>query len=875
MSAVRPVQNSLKSGRWVNSTCKMCLHSCSTRVHVTDDGIVNKIEGNPTNPSNAGKLCPKGNAGIMRHYDPQRFKQPLKRTNPEKGPGVDPKWVPISWDEAFEITAREIRQSLEKDPRLIMPSLEDFQKMHIWNWPLALGTRNFYQSGGTMCGGAYHPMNGYLHSAFAAVNDAKYCNYWISNGGGDGFSSHLHAAAQSHWVAKARVERGMKVVTVEPRMSIAAAKAEEWIPIRPATDRHFAMSMSHVLVEEGLCDYGFLRKDTNAPYLVGPDQRFVRDANAQIYVWDAREQRAKRWNDPTLRSEDLALGGEYVVEGVQCRPAFQVYRDILKDASPEAMERITTIPAATVRRIAREFAQAARIGETITLEDGRTVPYRPAAYNYYRGAQGHKTGMMTNHALQLVNVLVGNIDAPGGRCGVTLTDLTIDFKRCLPGDCGQMLGTPHQLGPMPPFEWPPNQYHLSGLFPVGVNAAHLNMLSFTEPEKWGIGFKPDVLVNCHSNPIWSIQGPREKWLQFLREMRFIVCVDVVPTEMTDFADVILPSSDYLETYNATMIEPPYTEGICFRQPVTKPLYDTKSEEEIFFELSERLGVLDNYNEVINLVLGFNMKEHLRLQPGRKYTDREIADRVCRLWNDKPVEWYEEHGHSSTERRLDKWYRPWEGMRLQFYVEDLVDQREKLRAQFEAAQVPFRHEWPFEDYQPLPLTRLDPLHELPAEYDLYAITFKDIQLNFGENLGNPWIKDITYRDPVHTGLLLNTATAKRMGFADGDIVKVESPYGRLYGRLRTTEGIHHETLGVSNALSRTRSESRSTLMSGGHYNDLLPYDMQNTDGASGQPETTTKVKLTKLADWPEFLKEGLTVYQVVDSIENAEGKGGLH
>ncbi len=125
------------------------------------------------------------------------------------------------------------------------------------------------------------------------------------------------------------------------------------------------------------------------------------------------------------------------------------------------------------------------------------------------------------------------------------------------------------------------------------------------------------------------------------------------------------------------------------------------------------------------------------------------------------------------------------------------------------------------------------------------------------------------------LRLNTATAKKMGFADGDIVKVESPYGRLYGRLRTTEGIHHETLGVSNALSRTRSESRSTLMSGGHYNDLLPYDMKNTDGASGQPETTTKVKLTKLADWPEFLKEGMTVYQVVDSIEQAEGKGGLH
>ncbi len=77
MSTQQPVQNSLKPGKWIRSTCKMCLHSCGSMIHVTDDGIINKIEGDPTNPSNNGKLCPKGNAAIMRHYDPNRFKQPL------------------------------------------------------------------------------------------------------------------------------------------------------------------------------------------------------------------------------------------------------------------------------------------------------------------------------------------------------------------------------------------------------------------------------------------------------------------------------------------------------------------------------------------------------------------------------------------------------------------------------------------------------------------------------------------------------------------------------------------------------------------------------------------------------------------------------
>lgn len=157
------------------------------------------------------------------------------------------------------------------------------------------------------------------------------------------------------------------------------------------------------------------------------------------------------------------------------------------------MEKYTTVPAATVWRIAREFAKEARIGETITLPDGRTVPYRPAAYNYYRGAQGHKTGMQTNQAFQLVNMLVGNIDHPGGRCGVTLTDGCVDSNHRFPGEC-ERCSNLSPVGAHARSSDPPNEYHFAGYFPVGVHAPHLNMVSFLEPEKYGINFKPDVLV---------------------------------------------------------------------------------------------------------------------------------------------------------------------------------------------------------------------------------------------------------------------------------------------------------------------------------------------------------------------------------------------
>jgi anaerobic selenocysteine-containing dehydrogenase len=849
----------------------MCLHSCGSLIHVTDDGVINKIEGDPTNPSNNGKLCPKGNSAIMRHYDPNRFKQPLKRTNPEKGAGVDPMWEPISWEEALDTVARELKKSIDEDPRKLLPSLEDFQKMNVWNWPLAFGNQNSFQSGGTMCGGAYHPVNGIVHSAFAVANDVKHCNYWINDGTGDGFSSHLHAAAQSNWVAKARIERGMRCVTIEPRLSISAAKSEEWVPIRPATDRHFALGLCHVMVEEGLCDYKFLRKDTNAPYLVGDDGYFVRDADDKIYVWDSVENKAKLWDDPSIQR--LALEGTFEVDGKACRPAFQLFRDILVGCSPEEMEKVTTVPAATTRRIAREFAAAATIGATIDI-DGRTLPLRPAGYNYYRGAQGHKHGFQTNHSFKMVNFMVGNIDAPGGLMGVTLDDQWVDHSHVEPGENGMLQPNPHQLGPLPPFAYPPTTYHLLNYFPVGLHPPHLNLEVFLNPEKYGVDFKPDVMMICHSNPLWAIQGPRHKWLEFMKSMRFIAVSDIIPTETTQWADIILPSHDALESWNMTMIEPPHTEGMCLRQPATEPLYDTRSEEDIFAELSERMGILEGYNAVINIVSGFEHKPELMLEPDKKYTDKEIARRKGLLWNDKDIDWYIEHGHAVTERRSDKWYRPWEGMRLHFYIEMMVTERDKLKALMEEHDVPFRHEWGWDDYQPLPTPVLDPVHEEPPEYDLYGIFYKDIQMNFGESLSNPWIKDIVYRDPVHIALILNPKTAAAQGLQERDIVKVESPHGFLYGRIGTSEGMHPDTLGVSNALSRTKTSHKGVPHAGGHFNDLLPYDMGNTDAVTGQPETVCKVKLTKLDDWPEALKQGKSVYDLVDELQRP-GKAGVH
>lgn len=861
MQTVAQVQNSLKPGKWLNSTCKMCLHSCGIRVHVTDDGVINKIEGNPTNPANAGRLCPKGNAAIMRHYDPNRFKTPLRRTNPEKGPGVDPKWEPISWDEAYDIVARELKKTLEDDPRKLLPAINNFQKIFLWAWPAAFGgNANFFSSVGNFCGGGYHPMNGFVHSSFVGVNDVNYCNYWINNGGGDGFSSHLHTAAQAFHVANARIERNMKVVSVEPRLSIGGAKANEWVPIRPATDRQFALGLCHVLVYEKLCDYKFLKKDTNAPYLVGSDGYFVRNHEGKIYVWDGADNRAKLWDDPTIK--DFALEGSYEVEGVPCKPAFQKFKDILAECTPEKMGAITTVPPETTRRIAREFAKAAQIGTFIEIE-GRILPLRPAGYNYYRGAQGHKYSIQANHSFKMVNFLVGSIDAPGGHVGSTLDDQMEDIRGGVgainPGENGMMKCNPHQLHPEVPFAYPPNTVHLMDWFPIGVDPGHLTLEVLTNPGKYGLNYKPDTMLLCHANPMWNISGDREKWYEIMRGLRFIVAIDVVPNESNEWADVILPAHDLLESWNMTMIEPPHHEGMCLRQPITPPLYDTRAEEDIFNELAERLGILDVWNQIQNFATGFVMKPELMLQPGKKYGEKEIAERKGKLWNGKDLAWYAERGHAVTPRKPKKWYRAWEGMRIHFYIEDIIRARDTLMKKMEEANAPIRHEWSWGDYQPLPTAALDPVHEEPPEYDLYAITFKDIQINFGESLSNPWIQDITFKDPVHTSALINKRTGLAKGLKDGDVVAISSPYGSLVARIALSEGVQPDTICVSNALTRIATQHSGVRHGGGNFNQLLPSNLRHTDACSGQPETVAKVKITKLASLPADLAGSDSVY----------------
>lgn len=822
------------NGRWIPSSCGMCLHGCGIKVLVKD-GVALKIEGDPTNPDNMGKLCPKGNSGLARLYDPTRILKPMKRTNPNKGPGVDPGWVEIEWDEAYDIVARELGKVRQDDPRKLLAGIGDFQRIQLWGWPAVFGSPNMFTSIGNYCGGSYHPVNGSVDGSFAAVNDYEYCNYWIQIGSGDGFSSHLHVSGSQLRMANARM-RGMRVVSLDPRCSTAGAKADEWIATVPGTDRAFVLGMAHVLVHElKRIDTEFLVKHTNAPYLVAENGHFFRDEEGLVQVWDTRAKGPVAWDSVPYTA--MSLAGEFDVDGKTVRTGFQVWKDILADHTPERMAEICTVPAATIRRIATEFVEAARIGDTIEIE-GKTYPYRPAALNYYRGSQSHGDGLLDNMTYKLFNMLVGNIDIPGGHLGIPLDHRGFFIS---PGEDGMLKPEPHLLHPGPPFKYPPDSTHLLEWFPIGFDAGQLNTETFFEPEKFGLDYQPEAVLFYHTNPMWNMPET-DKMEEIMHRMKFVVAIDIHLTESTQWADVFLPDQTYLESTEMNCLEPPAVTGHAVRQPVVEPLGDTKDAYEILTELAQRLGFMDHWNGFLNAVCGLTENPDNLLDVSKRYSVEELHDRIARTiyGEEKNLEWFKENGHAVRYRTAEEAYMPYGELRMPFYFEFIQRTGEDLGRKLAEVGIT---DWPLESYQPLPFWKNSQvIDDGEAGYEFYAISFKESLHTFADTTTMPWLTEVSDKDPIHQGILINSVPAGRLGIETGQAIRLTSPAGSIEGRAQVVEGIHPQVIGVSNAISREFTTNALSKPRGSHFNRLLTGSLRYTDGATGGMETTARVRV---------------------------------
>jgi len=861
MNDMTAAANLLEKGddAWVPTSCAICYGSCSILAHRVD-GVIVKVEGNPDSVVGKGRQCGKGAAGIMSHYDPNRLTKPLRRTNPKKGLGEDPRWKEIGWDEALDEIANVLKRVRAEDPRKLLiqrTTTVTASRNPLYAFGNAFGTPNYSTAGGGLhCGNGAHLISGIMHASWSVVPDFNYCNYAIYFGASKGHGAGHAAASNMKLAADARV-RGMKMVVVDPMCNFASAKATEWVPLRVGTDGALALSMCNVLVNElGIYDGPYLQAKTNAPYLIGPDKRYVRDTETnKPLVWDSAAGAARPFSE--VAPADMALEGDFEANGVACQPAFHKLKDHLKKFTPEWGETITTVPAANIRRIAGEFGREARIGSTIMVE-GVTLPYRPVAAIAFRGSQGHMNSTYAFYAIDLLNELVGASDVVGGCLG---------FNPACNGfpETGRLRYVPKPdpdglmiTGMWMTYHYPypigeprlPKLMGLQDLFPLGMTSPFLH--SEDSEDLWNrfdLPYRPEVMINFGANLLMSIAN-KDVVARSLEKYKFIVSIDLFETETSRFADIVLPDCGYLQTLDSRSNFPfifslPAGMGEwCWpiRQPVVPPEGEQRRFQDILLELADRGGFRADLNAAFNATM--DIAPECRLQGDRRYTWDEICDADLKgnFGPKHDLEWFKEHGVIKWPKKPEEVYwRPFVDVRVPIYWEFLV----ALGEQTAAIAEPRGLKIPREYYEPLPdhLPCLSHCCNTP-EFDFYAFYYRDsIQAN-SFTMENPWLDETAKLDPFSYTIAINADAGKRKGLRDGAPVWVETETGRkVKGRIKLTQAIHPEGLGIAACAGHWGDGMPVAKGKGVFFNELLELDWNHASPINFNLDLCVKVKVT--------------------------------
>ncbi|MBI4284299.1 MAG: molybdopterin-dependent oxidoreductase [Chloroflexi bacterium] len=861
----------LKEDRWVSTMCDMCYAMCSIRVHVVD-GIAVAIEGDPESTYGArGGICGKCISQLQILYDPNRINYPVKRTNPEKGLGVDPKWQRISWEEALAEIADRLGAIRKDNPDKLVTFTSPNNgaigvvMLTLGQWRSAFGTRNITEAGaGLHCGNASHLGAGMNHASWSITPDFRYARYVLVFGSGKGVGTGHTMCMVGRERADA-AHRGLKVVAFDPICHASGGKGTEWIPIVPGTDLSVLVTMANLLVNEwGIYDKEFLKRKTNGPYLIKADGRYVRDDEGEPLLWDIADGSTKNWRTSV---KDPALEGEFEVKGVKCRPAFAAIKEHLKQYTPEWAERISTVPAGTIRRVAREFGENANIGGTIEIQ-GVTLPYRPVAAVQFRGGSGHSNGFHTYLAVDLLNHLVGACEVPGG---ATAWGGARSFGNPWTGGWkfeviatkdGHLTSTNWPTGF--PGTWPhpepkiPRMLTMTDLFTCCPSFSSLPFVDQAEElyQKFNYPYRAEAMFGMGSNmAVTTLE--LESTEKFLKSLRFLAGAYIFHNETTEgFCDIVLPSTGPLETLNAIQADMPvmnepvgmldHTFPIC--QPCVEPMYERRPFEEVLNELAIRMGFSKEYYTHINRANGTMYGTSPPLYVEQKYTWEEICDHILRtrFGEEHNLDWFKEHGFIQWHKDVkEAYWRPFVDARSSIYMEFLIPHGKEIGdiCESRGIRVDMKQYTALLSWFP-PATH----REKDPELDLYAFSYKDVAHSGSGTHGIPWLAEISDRNPWHNFLMINRKTAEKKGLKDLDWVYVENARGRkIKARIHTMEGVHPQCVAMIVGAGHYSRGMPLATGKGACFNVLLEGDLDHCCPVTQNIETSVKVKIYRASE----------------------------
>ncbi len=300
---------------WVVSTCGACPGGCGIRARLVSGRLVG-VSGNPLHPVNRGGLCSLGLAGAQAVYHPDRVRTPLRRTGKD-GSG---ELRPVGWDEALsEVVGRlrDLREQRLAHTVALVDGTRGLSREVAARFLAAYGSPNHVGGRPWSDIAATQAVSAMQGIESGAAYDLENARFVLAFGSGwlEGSWSPVGAARAYGIARRGRRSGRVKVVHVEPRLSVSAAHADEWIPIVPGTDGILALGFMHMVLREGL-----------------ESREFV-----------------DRWG----------LG-------------FDALRAlVLRDYHPDAVSERTGVPVATIIRVARQFASTR---PAVAVGDDRNGP---------------------------------------------------------------------------------------------------------------------------------------------------------------------------------------------------------------------------------------------------------------------------------------------------------------------------------------------------------------------------------------------------------------------------------------------------------------------------------------------------------------------
>lgn len=242
----------------VKTHCCFCGMQCGIQLKVKNNNVVG-FEPWEEFPFNRGKLCPKGVKRYLQGGHSDRLLSPMKRVE-----GVG--FVPISWEEAYTETVRQIQRIQEKYGKdsvamLSGVSLTNEKSYLIGKFArLALQTQELDYNG-RLC----------MVSAGAGNKKAfgldRASNYWEDIVHAEvillaGTNVAECSPITTDYIWRAR-DRGASLIVIDPRVTPIARTCDLHLPVKPGTDSALLLGILRVLIEEGLTDEEFISEHTS------------------------------------------------------------------------------------------------------------------------------------------------------------------------------------------------------------------------------------------------------------------------------------------------------------------------------------------------------------------------------------------------------------------------------------------------------------------------------------------------------------------------------------------------------------------------------------------------------------------------------------